>query len=86
EARKLGLVDRVAPTGKGAEEAVALAEQILARGADATELTKMLINAAEGEERERVLEALAGRVAAGGDELAEGLAAFFEKRKPDFKR
>lgn len=86
EARKLGLVDRVAPTGKGAEEAVALAEQVLARGPDATELTKMLINAAEGEERERVLEALAGRVAAGGDELAEGLAAFFEKRKPDFKR
>ena len=86
EARKLGLVDRVVPTGKGAEEAVALAEQMLARGPDATELTKMLINAAEGEERERVLEALAGRIAAGGDELAEGLAAFFDKRKPDFKR
>jgi enoyl-CoA hydratase/carnithine racemase len=86
EARRLGLVDRVAPTGKGAEEAVALAEQMLARGPDATELTKMLINAAEGEERERVLEALAGRIAAGGDELEEGLAAFFEKRKPDFKR
>lgn len=85
EAAILGLVDRVAPTGKGLEEAIALAEQVLARGPEATEFTKMLINAAEGEERERVLEALAGRIAAGGDELAEGLAAFFEKRKPDFK-
>lgn len=85
EARSLGLVDRVAPSGKGVEEAIVLAEQVLARGPEATELTKMLINAAEGEERERVLEALAGRIAAGGDELAEGLAAFREKRKPDFK-
>jgi len=85
EARRLGLVDRVAPTGKGVEEAIALAGQVLARGPEATELTKMLVNAAESEERERVLEALAGRIAAGGNELAEGLAAFFEKRKPDFK-
>ena len=44
----------------------------------------MLINAAEGEERERVLEALAGAIAAGSDELAEGLAAFREKRPARF--
>ena len=44
----------------------------------------MLINAAEGEERERVLESLAGAIAAGSEDLAEGLAAFTEKRKPRF--
>lgn len=48
-------------------------------------MTKMLINAAEGEERERVLEALAGTAAAHSEELQEGVAAFREKRKPDFR-
>ena len=44
----------------------------------------MMVNAAEGEERERVIEALAGNIAAASDELAEGLAAFREKRPPNF--
>ncbi len=47
-------------------------------------LTKMMINAAEGEERERVIEAMAGAIAAGSDELSEGLAAFREKRDARF--
>ena len=59
---------------------------LLKRGAHATELTKMLINAAEGEERERVLESLAGRIAAADNELREGVAAFFEKRTPEFRK
>ena len=50
----------------------------------ATKVAKMLINAADSEDSERVLEALAGRIAAGSDELQEGLAAFREKRSPDF--
>ncbi|GAB4515861.1 MAG: hypothetical protein Kow0047_27800 [Anaerolineae bacterium] len=45
----------------------------------------MLVNAAEGEERERVLEALAGALAAGTDDLREGVAAFTGRRQPDFK-
>jgi len=44
----------------------------------------MLINAAEGEETERPLEALAGAVAAASAELQEGLAAFRGKRPPSF--
>lgn len=80
----LGLVDQVVPTGEGPAAAEAVAALVLERGAQATALTKMLINAAEGEERERVLEALAGHVAAASSELAEGLAAFREKRKPRF--
>lgn len=85
EARGLGIVDDLAETGKGLERARELAQSLLSRGPRATELTKMLINAAEGEERERVLESLAGRIAAADDELREGVAAFFEKRAPNFK-
>ena len=44
----------------------------------------MMINAAEGEELERVVEALAGALAAGSPDLAEGLAAFREKRPATF--
>jgi enoyl-CoA hydratase/carnithine racemase len=83
-ARSLGLVDRVVPTGEGAAAAEALATRVLARGGTANALTKMLVNAAEGEERERVLEALAGTLAAGSDDLREGLLAFRERRPPDF--
>lgn len=84
EALAEGLVDLVAAKGTGLNAALELAQNVVARGAEATELTKMLINAAEGEERERVLEALAGRMAAGSVEIHEGLAAFKEKRKPGF--
>ena len=80
----LGLVDQVVEKGAGLAAAVELAENVVARSPRATEVTKMLINAAEGEERERVLESLAGAVAAVSDDLREGLAAFREKRKPDF--
>jgi enoyl-CoA hydratase/carnithine racemase len=80
----LGLVDQVVPTGQGLAAAEGVAARVLERGAQATALTKMLVNAAEGEERERVLEAFAGQIAAASTELAEGLAAFREKRKPRF--
>ncbi len=85
EAQALGIVDQVVDTGRALTAAETAAARILQRGPLATELTKMLINAAEGEERERVLESLAGRLAAGSDDLAHGLAAFREKRPPDFK-
>ncbi|RWR28110.1 enoyl-CoA hydratase/isomerase family protein [Sinirhodobacter populi] len=84
EALRLGLVDQVVPQGGGMAAAEALAAQVIARAPRATELCKMLINAAEGEERERVLETLAGIVAAGSDDLREGLAAFREKRPARF--
>ena len=84
EALALGLVDQVTPQGEGMAAAERVAARVLARGGRATELAKMLVNAAEGEERERVLEALAGALAAGSAELQEGLAAFREKRTPRF--
>lgn len=81
-----GLVDKVVPTGAGMAAAIAVADSVKRRGARATELTKMMINAAEGEERERVLESLAGALAAGSADLEEGLAAFREKRPPAFDK
>lgn len=85
QAQALGIVDHVVPSGTGIAEAHTAAERVLARGPRATELAKMMVNAAEGEEVERVVEALAGTLAAASPDLAEGLAAFREKRKPDFK-
>ena len=84
QALALGLVDQVVDTGAAPAAAEEAARRLLARSPRATELTKMLINAAEGEERARVLEALAGTIAAGTDDLQEGLAAFRDRRPPDF--
>ncbi|AZO18576.1 enoyl-CoA hydratase/isomerase family protein [Mesorhizobium sp. M2A.F.Ca.ET.043.05.1.1] len=79
EALRLSLVDKVVGKGDGLAAAEELAAIVASRSATATELAKMLINAAEGEERERVLDAFAGRIAAGSDDLRAGLAAFREK-------
>lgn len=84
EALALGLVDEVVATGEGAAAADAAAARVLKRSPRATELTKMLINAAEGEEHERVVEALAGAVAAASEDLTEGLAAYRQKRPAHF--
>lgn len=84
EALSLGLVDQVVDTGIAMAAAEEAAARVLKRAPRATELTKMLINTAEGEERERAVEALAGSLAAGSDELAKGLKAFRDKRSPDF--
>lgn len=85
EALALGIVDEVVETGEAMAAAKAAAERVLTRSPIATELTKMAIAVAEGEETERVVEAFAGTLAAASPELAEGLAAFRQKRKPDFR-
>ena len=84
EGLHLGLVDQVVASGASLQAARDMAARIAARGPAATQATKMLINAAEGEELERPLEALAGSVAAGSADLKEGVAAFRDKRKPKF--
>lgn len=79
-----GLADDICDTGTGLHRAREIAARVVGRSPQATELVKMLLNAAEGEERERVLDAIAGQLAAGSTDMAEGLAAFRSKRKPDF--
>ena len=84
EARDLGIVDEVVETGQGLARAMAVAEKVCSRAPLATEMTKMLVNAAEAEETERVFDCLAGMAAARSDELQAGLAAFRERRPPKF--
>jgi enoyl-CoA hydratase len=83
-ALRLGIVDHNVESGTGMASARQIAMQVRGRAPLATELTKMLVNAAEGEESERVLEAMAGIAAARSEDLQEGLAAFREKRPARF--
>ncbi len=84
DALQHGLVDKVVAKGAGANAAQELLNQICARSPMANTLAKMMINVAEGEEREAAIEAIAGEIAAGSDDLKTGIAAFREKRKPVF--
>ena len=81
---QLGLVDAVVPRGTLNVAAQNMAARLMARGPVANQATKLLINAAEGEETERALEALAGAVASASAELKVGIAAFRNKAKPKF--
>ncbi len=79
-----GIVDKVVPKGESHVSALEMAQLIAARSPSATRLTKLMINMAEGEETEAAIEALGGFIAAGSSDLAKGLDAFRNKRKPSF--
>jgi enoyl-CoA hydratase len=80
----LGIVDRVVPKGQSLATANEIAQAVMQRGTLATQAAKMLINAAEGEESDRAVEALSSLAVAESPELKEGVSAFREKRKPRF--
>ena len=84
EALALGVVDKVVLRDAGLLAAQDYAQRIAARGPVAAQLVKALINAAEGEDRERAIEMAAGSFAATTGDLKEGVAAFRGKRKPEF--
>ena len=85
QALVLGIVDHVVPTGEAMSTSKSMAAKLSSRSPVATEITKMLINAAEGEERERVSEALAGALAATTHDLREGVQAFYDRRQAKFE-
>jgi 2-(1,2-epoxy-1,2-dihydrophenyl)acetyl-CoA isomerase len=86
EAAERGLVSRVVPDGELAAATVALADDLARKPTVAVGLTKTLI-AHAGEitlDEQLDLEAQLQAVAAGTADFAEGVAAFLEKRPPDF--
>lgn len=84
EALAAGVVDEVVAQGQGMARALALAGEISGRGPLAVQIAKAMINAAEGEDRDAQLEGLAGALTGMTDDLAEGVAAFREKRAAHF--
>jgi enoyl-CoA hydratase len=87
EAERYGLVNRVVPAERYFDEAVALAEEIAARAPLAVRLGKDAVNKAfetsltEGLEFER----RAFYFLFATEDQKEGMAAFIEKRKPEWK-
>jgi enoyl-CoA hydratase len=84
EGLKLGLVDEVTPPGEALARAHVIAADIMKRGPVAVQIVKAMINAAEGEDRDAPIEGLAGALTATTQDLVEGVAAFRDKRAPNF--
>lgn len=83
----LGMVNRVVAAGTALEAALELAERLAAGPARALGNAKRLIDRAATSPLEDQLEAEAEAIAAaiGGAEGQEGIGAFLDKRKPDFR-
>lgn len=87
EAAAIGIARRVVPAADLTEEAMRLARELAAGPATSLGLTKMLLNNAYGPIEEFfTVEAFAQGVAFGSREFAEGVAAFLQKRKADFRK
>jgi enoyl-CoA hydratase/carnithine racemase len=87
EALGFGLVNAVVPKGKWMEEAMELAQRVARRPPIASRLAKQAVLGADetalsaGLEMERRLYEMSFAT----EDRVEGMAAFLEKRKPDFK-
>lgn len=87
EAGRIGLVNEVVPAGQARSRADAVAAEIADRGPLAVREAKRLIDASLDVDLETGLAAeidASGRVFA-SDDLLEGVAAFFDKRDPDYR-
>ena len=84
---ELGAISRLCPEGDALQEAMVLADTLASGPRAAQSTIRQLVSAAyertEADQLDAERDAMA--VAAGGDEAAEGIAAFLEKRKPDFR-
>ncbi len=87
EALKLGLVHKVVPPGELREAAGALAQRLVGGPPVALKLAKLAINYGNQYPLDAGLrtEAQAFGIIASTDDVMEGISAFFERRKPEFK-
>lgn len=85
EAQTLGIVDQIVETGTVLEAAKTYAARIMARGPAATEISKLMIAVANGEDNGAAVEALGSILVAKTGDLKEGVAAFTGKRPAEFK-
>jgi enoyl-CoA hydratase len=83
-AERWGLVNEGAPPTELHARALVLAGQISRNAPAAVQLAKQLVNGGVGYGTGATLEALAGGLASTTEDLQEGLAAFNERRPPNF--
>ncbi|WP_342620883.1 enoyl-CoA hydratase/isomerase family protein [Rhodoferax sp. GW822-FHT02A01] len=81
QALQAGLVHEVVEADALMARAQALAADMATKAPISLQLTKQLVNAATGEDRDAVLEAMAGALAASTEDAKEGIRSFTEKRK-----
>jgi enoyl-CoA hydratase/carnithine racemase len=87
EAHAIGLVNRIAPRERVFDEAIGLAERLAERGPLATGYAKEAVNRGIDMPLEQALrfETDLTVILQTTEDRAEGVSAFIQKRKPDFK-
>ena len=87
EAERLGLVNRVVPADRVLAEAHALADRILERAPLAVQMAKQLVNDGLNASLPTAITTEMGMTATlyGSADAKEGIAAFLEKRPPQFR-
>lgn len=84
-AAEYGLVDEVAAPGGALDAALEMAAQVTRLAPVSVQLTKQLVNAANGDGTAATLEAIAGALAATTADAREGMSSFREKRAANFE-
>jgi enoyl-CoA hydratase len=84
QALRHGLIDQLVETGQALAAAKAYAQRVAARGPAAVETAKLMVCIAAGEDHGAAVEALGSILVAKTGDLAEGVAAFREKRAAKF--
>ncbi|MCG5078308.1 enoyl-CoA hydratase/isomerase family protein [Paraburkholderia tagetis] len=84
-AAEIGLVDEVAAPGGALDTALEMAAHVARLAPVSVQLTKQLVNAANGDGTAATLEAMAGALAATTADAREGMLSFREKRAANFE-